>query len=87
VLVGVVPSLAQHPAWPAIRGGLRACLGTDDPVFFRDDIAAVYAQAAEHLGGDRQALGSLTRSALRSGLLSAADAAAGEKRLEMALNS
>lgn len=87
VLVGVVPTLAEHPAWRAVREGLRVSLGTDDPVFFRDDIAQVYAQAAEHLGADRQALAAFTRNALHSGLLSAADARAGEIRLEKAVNS
>ena len=81
----VAPHLSA--AGRAVREGLRVSLGTDDPVFFRDDIAQVYAQAAEHLGADRQALAAFTRNALHSGLLSAADAEAGEIRLEKAANS
>lgn len=68
VFVGLVPSLAAHPAWPAMRRGLKVALGTDDPVFFRVDIAEVYAQVREHAGLDDAALEALTRNALESGL-------------------
>jgi adenosine deaminase len=71
VMVGLVPSLAQHPAWPALRRGLKVALGTDDPVFFRVDGAGTYAQAREHAGLDDGSLLALTRNAARSGLLPA----------------
>lgn len=70
VLVGLIPDLSQHPAWAAIRSGLKVALGTDDPVFFGVEIAETYRQAAEHTGlGSAQFL-AWTRHALECGLLS-----------------
>lgn len=82
VLVGVVPSLPQHPAWGALRQGLRVALGTDDPVFFRTEIAAVYEEARAHAGLDDAGLLALTRHAARSGLLPPEDAASLGARLD-----
>ena len=77
VFVGVVPTLAAHPAWPALRAGLKAAFGTDDPIFFRVDIAETYGQVAAHTGLQPAALASFTRNALTSGLLDEKDSAAG----------
>lgn len=69
VFVGVVPTLAEHPAWRAMRRGLKVALGTDDPVFFRVDVAQTYEQARQYGGLDDEALRGLTRNALESGLV------------------
>lgn len=69
VFVGVVPTLAQHPAWKAMRRGLKVALGTDDPVFFREDIHSTYEQARTHADLDEESLRALTKNAALSGLL------------------
>lgn len=76
VFVGVVPTLAAHPAWRALQRGLKVALGTDDPVFFRDEIADTYAQARAHAGLEPAALRALTLNAIDSGLLPPDEAAA-----------
>lgn len=81
VFVGVVPTLAQHPAWPALRRGLKVALGTDDPVFFRTGVAETYTQARAHAGLDDAALRALTLNAVQSGLLPPDEAAALSSRL------
>ncbi len=81
VMVGLVPTLAQHPAWAALRRGLKVALGTDDPVFFRTDIADTYEEARAHAGLDDAALVALTRNAALSGLLPATEAAELSARL------
>lgn len=82
VFVGVAPSLELHPGWPAIRSGLRACFGTDDPVFFRIDIAETYRQVAANIGADTATLTAFTRNALTGGLLPPDDAAAALARMD-----
>lgn len=84
VLVGLVPSLERHPAWAAMRAGLRVCLGTDDPVFFRFDVADAYAQVATNAGCDRAALVALTRNAITCGLLGDDDRASTLSKLDRA---
>lgn len=83
VLVGLVASLERHPAWEAMRAGLRVCLGTDDPVFFRDDVRAVYAQVEAQAGLSREGLVALTRNAVTCGLLGAEDRAAALAKIEV----
>ena len=80
-MVGLVPTLAQHPAWAAIRRGLKVALGTDDPVFFRTDIADTYEEARTHAGLGDAALVALTRNAALCGLLPATEAAELSARL------
>jgi adenosine deaminase len=81
VFVGLVPALAGHPAWKAMRRGLKVALGTDDPVFFREGIPETYEQARTHAGLDDGALRALTLNAVRSGLLPGDEAARLEARL------
>jgi adenosine deaminase len=69
VFVGVVPALDRHPAWAAMRRGLKVALGTDDPVFFREDVASTYEQARVHAGLGTDELRALTLNAIDSGLL------------------
>ncbi|MBI2394830.1 MAG: hypothetical protein HYV09_34995 [Deltaproteobacteria bacterium] len=84
VLVGLVPSIDRHPAWAAMRAGLRVCLGTDDPVFFRFDVADTYAQVATNAGVDHDALVALTRNAVTCGLLGPEDQTTALSRLDPA---
>jgi adenosine deaminase len=81
VFVGVVPTLAEHPAWKAMGRGLKVALGTDDPVFFREGIPETYEQARTHAGLDDRALRSLTLNAVKSGLLPGDEAGQLEARL------
>lgn len=69
VLVGVVPSLKEHPAWHAHRQGLRLALGTDDPVFFGVSLRQTYALVQDELGLGTSDMLAITRNALCSGLL------------------
>jgi len=46
VLVGAVPSYAEHPLPEMVAAGLRCSLSTDDPAMFSIDLTSEYAEAA-----------------------------------------
>ncbi len=64
VALGVVPSLAAHPIAALDAAGVRLCVSTDDPPFFRTDMTAEYAGLAAAFGWGRDHLRALSRRAL-----------------------
>jgi len=54
VILGVVPSLAEHPVVPLAAAGVAFSLNTDDPLLYGIDLAGEYARSAAAFGWDRR---------------------------------
>jgi adenosine deaminase len=66
VILGVAPSLAEHPV-EALRGaGIRFSLNTDDPLLYGIDLAGEYRRCAETFGWDGAVLGEVAAVSIDS---------------------
>jgi adenosine deaminase len=70
VLLGVAPSLAQHPLPDLIAAGLIVTINTDDPPMFNTTLTEEYLRCAETFGWDAAAIEGLVMNAAQSTLLS-----------------
>ena len=66
VLLGVAPSLEEHPLRQLWDAGALVSVNTDDPGFFGCDLAGEYAIAGRLLNLDREGYGRLARNAVES---------------------
>jgi len=66
VILGVVPSLAEHPVAPLLAAGVRVSLNTDDPLLYGVDVPGEYRRCAEQFGWDRTVLGEVARTSIDS---------------------
>ncbi len=66
VILGVVPSLAEHPLPRLHEAGVRISLNTDDPLLYGVDVPGEYRRCAEEFGWDRAVLGEVARTSIDS---------------------
>src|SRR5690606_28549655 len=64
VLLGVAPSLAEHPLPRLMEAGLVITLASDDPTLFGTDLIQEYAACAEAFGWSGDDLRELVRMSL-----------------------
>ena len=64
VVLGVSPSLAEHPLPHLLGAGVRCSLGADDPVLFGTDVADEYVRAHESMGLPESALVGVARASV-----------------------
>lgn len=69
VLLGVVPTLADHPLPRLIEAGLKVTVNTDDPPMFGITLVEEYQRVTRAFNLDAAALQSLTLTALRASFL------------------
>jgi aminodeoxyfutalosine deaminase len=69
VLLGVAPSLAEHPIAELIAAGLTVSINTDDPGMFATDLNTELQIVHDHHGVSRSDLVALQLSALEASLL------------------
>lgn len=66
VLLGVAPSLEEHPLRQLWDAGVLVSVNTDDPGFFDCDLTGEYAIAGRLLGLDRAGYGQLAKNSVES---------------------
>jgi adenosine deaminase len=66
VLLGVVPSLAEHPLRQLRESGVRCSLNTDDPLLYGIDLAGEYQRTADCFGWGTDGLGEMARVGIES---------------------
>ena len=66
VLLGVAPSLEEHPLRRLWDAGVIVSVNTDDPGFFDCDLVGEYAIAGRLLGLDREGYGRLALNSVES---------------------
>ena len=66
VLLGVYPTLDEHPLRQLWDAGVLVSVNTDDPGFFGCDLTGEYAIAGRLLGLDRQGYAQLARNSVES---------------------
>ncbi len=65
-LLGVVPSLADHPVDRLRLAGVRLSLNTDDPLIYGCDLAGEYVSTGRAFGWGRTALAGVARTSIES---------------------
>jgi len=73
IMPGVFKSPADHPADEFRRGGIKTCLGTDDPSFVHTDIAQEYITAQQAYGWTRREMYEMATNSLEMAWLDARD--------------
>nr|WP_276512010.1 adenosine deaminase [Microbacterium thalassium] len=66
VVLGSVPSLAEHPLPQLVAAGLRISINADDPVSFGCDVLSEYELCRAAFGFDDQALAQFARTSLQA---------------------
>ena len=66
VVLGVFPTMAEHPFERLRSAGVAVTLNADDPPHFASSIGKEYRMAAETWGYDTQTLGAFTRTAIKA---------------------
>lgn len=66
VLLGVVPSLEQHPLPALLQAGVQVTLNADDPLFFGSGILAEYELARREFGLDDTTLAHMARCSINA---------------------
>jgi adenosine deaminase len=66
VVLGLTPSLADHPVARLQAAGVRFSLNTDDPLLYGVDVPGEYRRCAEQFGWDRRVLGEVARTSIDS---------------------
>lgn len=66
VLLGIAPSLAEHPVEPLRKAGVALSLNTDDPLPFGTDITREYCICAEQFGWGRDTVASIARTSIEA---------------------
>lgn len=66
VILGVAPSLEEHPLRRLNDAGVRCSLNTDDPLIYGIDLAHEYRAAADELGFGADELGRMARVGIES---------------------
>ena len=66
VVLGVYPSLEEHPLPRLLDAGVRCSLGADDPVLFGVDVVDEYARAHERMGLSEARLTEVARASLEA---------------------
>ncbi len=69
VRTGVCGSFGAHPLRRAMEAGLMVTLNSDDPAFFRSDVANEYLLAHRELGLGREELRELAANSIRASFL------------------
>lgn len=64
LLLGIVPSLAQHPLPALLAAGVRLSLNSDDPLFFGAGLQAEYELCRSAFGLADDALATIARSSI-----------------------
>ena len=70
VLLGVAPSLEEHPLRELWDAGIVVSVNTDDPGYFGCDLVSEYAIAGRLLGLDREGYGRLALNSVESSFAS-----------------
>jgi adenosine deaminase len=63
-LLGVVPSLEEHPLPALLEAGVRCSINADDPLLFGPGILEEYQLCRDRLGLDDTTLAQIARSSL-----------------------
>jgi adenosine deaminase len=66
VLLGVVPSLAEHPLPRLLEAGVRCSLGADDPLMFSVGLYDEYERARTEMGLSDEQLAAIARTSLET---------------------
>lgn len=66
VVLGVYPSLEDHPLPRLLDAGVRCSLGADDPVLFGADVVDEYVHARERMGVSEAALADVARASVKA---------------------
>jgi adenosine deaminase len=66
VILGVVPSLAEHPVERLRAAGVRVSLNTDDPLLYGVDVPGEYLRCARQFGWDRATVAAVARTSIES---------------------
>lgn len=69
VMLGVSPSIEEHPFREYLDRGIPVNLGTDDPAFFKTTLGEEYARVVELQGVPLQRLPEIAANALRASFL------------------
>jgi adenosine deaminase len=72
VVLGVTPSLAEHPVEALRKAGVRVSLNTDDPELYGIDLAGEYERTAAAFGWGPEELGALARTSIEASFASEA---------------
>lgn len=66
VILGVAPSLEEHPLPRLLEAGVRCSIGADDPLLFGVDVVDEYVNAQERMGIDEARLVGCARASIES---------------------
>lgn len=66
VMLGVVPTLAQHPLPRLLAAGVRCSINADDPLLFGPGVLAEYENCRASLGLDDSRLADLARTSIEA---------------------
>jgi adenosine deaminase len=81
-LLGVVPSLAEHPLPRLVDAGVRLCINTDDPGWFATDLVTELRHGTELFGIDAEQQVRMQRDALDASFASDTVRAALDRQLD-----
>jgi len=71
VLLGVIPSFAEHPLPALLRSGVPCTINADDPTILEVGILDEYTVAREQLGLDDEELAACARTSIQFSALDA----------------
>jgi adenosine deaminase len=66
IALGVNPDFGHHPLRDLMTAGVRVCLNSDDPPFFRTSLAQEYETAATVMGFSEDEINGMTRTAIEA---------------------
>lgn len=66
VVLGVVPSMAEHPLEVLRRAGVRVSINTDDPTVLGTDLVGEYRQCVRTFGWDEPTLVAVARTSIEA---------------------
>jgi adenosine deaminase len=66
VVLGIVPSLAEHPIEALRLAGIPVSVNTDDPLLYGIDLVGEYERCADAFGWGRAELGAIARTSIES---------------------
>ncbi|QNE20215.1 adenosine deaminase [Kribbella qitaiheensis] len=66
LLLGIVPSLAEHPLPALLAAGVRCSLGSDDPLMFGVGLYDEYSRARTEMGLSDEQLADIARTSLET---------------------
>ncbi len=66
IALNVYPDFDSHPLRQLMNAGIRVCINSDDPPFFRTSLEREYRIASEHMGFSDAEINRMTRTALEA---------------------